>query len=57
MSRPTLSVGMPNYNHGHLIGRALDAIVAQSRPPDELIIVDDASTDRSLEVIESYAKR
>jgi glycosyltransferase involved in cell wall biosynthesis len=48
---------MPNYNHGHLIGRALDAIVAQSRPPDELIIVDDASTDRSLEVIESYAKR
>jgi len=48
---------MPNYNHGHLIGRALDAIVGQSRPPDELIIVDDASTDRSLEVIAPYVKR
>jgi glycosyltransferase involved in cell wall biosynthesis len=56
MKRPTLSVIMPNYNHGHLIGRALNAIVSQSRQPDEFVIVDDASTDASLGVIASYVK-
>lgn len=55
--RPTLSVAMCNYNHGRFLERSLGAIVSQSRPPDEFVIVDDASTDDSLEVIERYAKR
>jgi glycosyltransferase involved in cell wall biosynthesis len=49
-----LSVIMPNYNHGHLIGHALDALAAQERPPDEIIVIDDASTDQSLAVLERY---
>ena len=53
----TLSVMMPNWNHGHLIGRAIEAIFNQSRPPDEMIIVDDGSTDASVEVIHSYMAR
>ena len=57
MSLPTLSVLLPNYNHAHFIGRALDAILAQSVQPTEIIVVDDASTDDSLTVIESYARR
>jgi len=53
---PTLSVAMPNYNYGQYIGEALEAILNQSYPPDELIIVDDCSTDGSVAVIESCIK-
>ena len=57
MKRPTLSVTMANYNHGYCISRAIEAVVSQSRPPDEYIIVDDGSTDNSVSIIESYAHR
>jgi glycosyltransferase involved in cell wall biosynthesis len=57
MSRPTLSVLMPNYNHGHYIGENLDRILEQSRPPDEIVIVDDGSTDDSLRIIDHYARQ
>jgi glycosyltransferase involved in cell wall biosynthesis len=57
MSRPTLSVITPNYNHGKYIARAIEAVVSQSRPPDEYLILDDGSTDNSVEIIESYAHR
>tara|TARA_R110000868_G_scaffold80875_1_gene229230 strand:- start:29311 stop:30360 length:1050 start_codon:yes stop_codon:yes gene_type:complete len=46
-----LSAIIPNYNHGAFIGRAVDALLAQSVRPDEIIIVDDASTDNSRRVI------
>jgi glycosyltransferase involved in cell wall biosynthesis len=52
---PTISVVLPNYNHAKLIGRAAAALRAQKRPPDEIIIIDDASTDQSLRVIEEIA--
>ena len=52
---PTLSVVVPNYNHGKLISRAVTALLAQERPPDEIVIVDDGSTDDSLRVIEALA--
>jgi len=55
--RPRLSVTVANYNQRQYVGRCLDAILAQSRPPDELIVLDDASTDGSSEVIEPYARR
>ena len=51
----TLSVVLPNYNHGKLIGRALRALTAQERAPDEIIVIDDASTDDSVRVIEGFA--
>src|SRR5437868_7050033 len=57
MGRPTLSVIMPNYNHGHFLPEALDAILSQSWPADEVLIVDDASTDDSVEVIEGFARK
>ena len=49
-----LSVVMPNFNHGHLIGHALEALAAQGRQPDEIIVIDDASTDDSLAVLDRY---
>ena len=51
----TLSVVLPNYNHGKLVGRALRALTSQERPPDEIIVIDDASTDDSVHVIEAFA--
>ena len=57
MKKATLSIIMPNYNHGKFIGTAIKAIVEQSRLPDELIIIDDASTDNSVEIIRSYAEK
>ena len=49
---PSLSVLIPNYNHGHLIGDQLRAIFSQSVQPDQVVIVDDASTDDSVRRIQ-----
>lgn len=57
MKKLSLSVIMPNYNHAAKIGRAIEAIAAQSRRPDELIILDDASTDCSVDVIQAAAAK
>lgn len=54
---PTLTVALTNYNHGGFVGRAIEAIVSQSRPPDQFLIYDDGSTDDSVAIIETYAKR
>jgi len=48
---PLLSVVIPNYNHAQYLGRAIAALRAQERPADEIIIVDDGSTDDSLAVL------
>ncbi len=53
----TLSIVMPNYNHGHMVARAIEAVLEQSRLPDELVIMDDGSTDNSVEIISSYARQ
>lgn len=53
----TLSVFLTNYNHGHILGRAIDAIVSQERPPDEFIIQDDGSTDNSIDIIMPYVSK
>jgi glycosyltransferase involved in cell wall biosynthesis len=46
---------MPSYNHGHLIARAIDSVLAQSYPHWELIIVDNHSTDNTRELLQTYA--
>lgn len=50
----SLSVIMPNYNHARYLSDAILGIATQSRPPDEFLILDDASTDNSLEIISSH---
>lgn len=56
MTLPTLSVIVPNFNHAQFLPRSLGAIVSQSAPPLEVLVMDDASTDNSVEVIEALAK-
>ncbi len=55
MSRPTLCVVMPNYNHARYLPEAIEGVLGQTRPADEFIILDDASTDESAAIIEKYA--
>ncbi|WP_439579734.1 glycosyltransferase family 2 protein [Elioraea sp.] len=52
-----LSVVLPNYNHAALLPRALSALAAQERRADEIVLIDDASTDDSLAVAERFAAR
>lgn len=49
-----VSICLPNYNDAQRIGTCLEAILMQTYQNYELIIVDDGSTDHSLEVIQSY---
>ncbi|MBK9121936.1 MAG: glycosyltransferase [Chloroflexi bacterium] len=44
-------------NEGESIRRLLESLAAQSRVPDEIVIVDGGSTDRTAAIIESYADR
>ena len=49
-----VSICIPNYNYGKYIGQTIQSILNQTYTDFELIIVDDASTDNSLEVIDSF---
>lgn len=53
----SLSVVMPNYNHARYLAEAIVGIAAQSRPPDEFVVLDDASTDESVRVVEPFLDR
>jgi glycosyltransferase involved in cell wall biosynthesis len=50
----TISVVIPAYNAAEYIGRAIDSVLAQTRRPDEIIVVDDGSTDDTTAVVETY---
>ena len=57
MSGPKLSVILPNYNHAAYLPRCVEAILGQSFADLELIVVDDASTDHSRDILADYARR
>lgn len=56
MSGLDVSAVIPNYNHARYLPAAVRALAAQQPPPAEIIVVDDASTDNSLEVLEALGR-
>lgn len=48
---PTISAIIPTYNRAGLLARALKSVLSQTRMPDEIIVVDDGSTDETAEMI------
>jgi len=52
-----ISVIVNSYNYAHYIGQTLDSVLAQTLPADEIIVVDDGSTDNSAKIIEDYTGR
>ena len=56
-NNPRVSIGMPVYNGAKFIEAALDSLLAQTFEGFELIISDNASTDRTEVICRSYAAR
>jgi glycosyltransferase involved in cell wall biosynthesis len=55
--RPTVTLGMPVYNSERFLAASLDSLLKQDFHDFELIISDNASTDRSGEICREYAAR
>lgn len=49
-----ISVYVPCYNAERTIGACLASLIAQRRKPDEILLVDDGSTDRSLDIAKRF---
>jgi glycosyltransferase involved in cell wall biosynthesis len=53
----TISAVIPAYNAAKYIGRAIDSVLMQSRAADEIIVVDDGSTDGTGDVVSAYGSK
>jgi glycosyltransferase involved in cell wall biosynthesis len=52
-----ISVLIPCYNAGPYIGEALESALGQTRPPHEVIVIDDGSTDDGADVVRGFGAR
>lgn len=57
MNNPTVSVIMPVYNAEKYLEEAVESILVQTLTEFEFIIINDGSSDKSSEIIDSYKKR
>ena len=51
-----VSVVIPNYNGSRFLAEALDSVLTQTYTNFEIIVIDDGSTDGSVEILERYAQ-
>ncbi len=57
MTQPRVSVIITSYNAGEYLGEAIESVLAQSRPADEIVVIDDGSTDATPDVARRYASQ
>jgi len=55
--RPLVSIGLPVFNGENYLAKAIDSVLGQTLRDFELIICDNASTDRTQAIYEDYARR
>ena len=55
--KPLISIGMPVFNGEPFISEAIQSLLAQSEPRFELIISDNKSTDKTIEICNEYLKK
>lgn len=53
----TISVVIPTFNRAHCVGEAIDSVLAQDPPADEVIVIDDGSSDATPDVLAGYGDR
>lgn len=54
---PSIGVVINNHNNGALLSECIESVLSQTDPPDEIVIVDDGSSDDSREIIQRFAAR
>ena len=57
MSEPRIAAVIPVYNGAHFLRKAVESVLQQTSPVDELVVLDDGSTDSTREVALSYGDR
>jgi peptidoglycan/xylan/chitin deacetylase (PgdA/CDA1 family) len=57
LSRSTVSVVVPNFNYGRFLPDALESVFGQLGRVDQVLVIDDASTDGSQEIMRRYEDR
>lgn len=56
MTQPSVTIGITNFNYSKFVCSAIDSALSQSYPIQEIVIVDDKSTDDSISVISNHLK-
>jgi len=54
---PTVSVIIPTYNRADLLKETIEAVFAQSRAPEEILVVDDGSEDHTSSIVREFGSR
>ena len=54
---PKISIIVPSFNQGHYLPETLESIFSQNYPHLEVVVMDGGSTDKSVDIIHSFASR
>lgn len=55
-NQTSVSVIIPSYNYGKFMVEAIESVLSQTQPPQEIIIIDDGSTDDTSVIAKQYAE-